>query len=72
MGVECFRIDSGVRQDFIMSPWLFKVYMDAVKKEVKMGIWRMGVRILEKGDRGNFLSSYMQMTWLCVVNRKGT
>ena len=25
------RIDSGVRKDCAMSPWLFNVYMDAVK-----------------------------------------
>ena len=27
---ECFRIDSGVRQVYIMSPWPFNVYMDTV------------------------------------------
>ena len=27
---ECFRINSGVGQGCIMSPWLFNVYMDAV------------------------------------------
>ena len=27
-GSEMFRIDSGVRQECIMSPWLFNVYMD--------------------------------------------
>ena len=31
-----FRIDSGVRQGCIMSPWLSKIYMDAVMKEVKI------------------------------------
>ena len=35
---EWFRIDSGVRQGCIISPWLFNVYMDAVMKEVKMGM----------------------------------
>ena len=35
---EQFRIDSGMRQGCIMSPWLFNLYMDAVMKEVKMGI----------------------------------
>ena len=34
---EQFRIDSGVRQGCIMSPWLFNIYMDGVMKEVKMG-----------------------------------
>ena len=31
---ECFIIDSGVRQECIMSPWFFYVYMDA---EIKRG-----------------------------------
>ena len=35
---ECFRIDSGVRQGCIMSPWLFNLYMDGVMKEGKMGM----------------------------------
>ena len=30
-------IDGGVRQGCIMAPWLFKVYMNTVMKEVKMG-----------------------------------
>ena len=37
---ECFRIDSGVKQKCIMSPWLINVYMDAVMTEVKMGMGR--------------------------------
>ena len=43
---ECFRIDGGLRQVCIMSPWLFNVYMDAVM-EVKMGVRRRGVRFQE-------------------------
>ena len=35
---ECFRFDNGVRQGCIMSPWLLNEYMDAVAKEVKMGM----------------------------------
>ena len=46
---EQFRIDSGVRQGCIMSPWLFNVYMDGVMKEVKMGMGRRGVIFLEDG-----------------------
>ena len=29
---EWFRIDSGVRQGCIISPWLFNVYMDRMMK----------------------------------------
>ena len=46
---ERFRIDSGVRQGCIMSLWFFNVYMDAVIKEVEMGMGRMGVRFMEEG-----------------------
>ena len=44
---EYFRIDSGMRQGCIMSPWLFKVNMDAVMKEVKMGMGRRGEERVE-------------------------
>ena len=37
---EFIRIESGLRQGSIMSPWLFNAYMDAVMKEVKMGMGR--------------------------------
>ena len=37
-----------------MSPWLFNVYMDAVMKEVKMG---MGIR----GESGDYMASCIQM-----------
>ena len=33
----CFRFPSGVRQDCIMSPWLFNVNMDAVIKRGENG-----------------------------------
>ena len=45
---EYFMTDSGVRQVCIMSPWLFNVYMDAVIKELKMGIGNE-VRFQEEG-----------------------
>ena len=56
---EQFRIDSSVRQGCIMSPWLFNVYINAVMKEVKMGMGRVG-------KSGDCLASYMQMTWFYV------
>ena len=43
---ECFRINSSMRQGSIMSPRLFNVYMDAVIKELKIGI---GSEISENG-----------------------
>ena len=38
-----------------MSPCLFNVYMDAVMKEVKMGMGRRGVRFLEDGREWRLL-----------------
>ena len=32
-----------------MSPWLFKVYMDGVMNEVKIGMGRRGVSFMEDG-----------------------
>ena len=43
----CFRINNGVRQGCIMSPWLFNVYMDALMKEMKMGMGRRGGKRVE-------------------------
>ena len=46
-GSECFRIESGVRH--IMFLWLINVYIEAVMKNKKMEMERMGVRFLEEG-----------------------
>ena len=59
-----FKIDSGVRQGCIMSPWLFNEYMDAVM-EVKMGIGR-------RGESEDCLVSCIQMIWFYVVHRRRT
>ena len=48
---ERFEIDRGVKQGCIMFPWLFNVYMDAVMKELKMGIGRIGVIFMEEGRK---------------------
>ena len=44
---ERFRINNGVTQGYIMSLWLFSVYIDRVMKEVKMGMGRRGESFLE-------------------------
>ena len=43
------RVKGGERGVRIMSLWLFNVYMNAVMKEVKMGMGRRGVRVQEEG-----------------------
>ena len=55
MRLKCFRIDSSARQGYIVYPWLFNVYMNAVM-EVKMGMGR-------RRESGDYPASCMQMTW---------
>ena len=47
-----------------MYPWLFSVYMDAVMKEVKMGMGRRG-EILGLGER-------VEITWPLVCRYLGS
>ena len=54
---EWFRMDSGVRQGCIISPWLFNIYMAGVMKE---------------GSELDFLVCYMQLTWFYVVSQRRT
>src|SRR5678816_4329836 len=46
---DWFRINSGVRQGCVMSPWLFNLYMDGVMKEFEVGMAGNGVRMMENG-----------------------
>ena len=57
-----FRIDSGVRQGCILSPWLFNVHMDVVMKDVKIGMGR-------RGESGDCLDSCMQKTRFCTASQ---
>ena len=43
---EFLRVDTYVRQECTIFLWFFNVYMDAVMKEMKMGMGRRGVRFL--------------------------
>ena len=55
-----------------MSPWLFIAYMDAVMKDVKMEMRRMGVRFKRMEESGDCVASCMQMSWFCVVRWRKT
>ena len=55
-----------------MSPWIFNVYINAVLKEVKMGMGKMGVRFLDEGKSGDYRASCIQMIWFYVASRRKT
>ena len=43
---ECFRIESGLGEGCIMSPWLFNMYIDSM---MKVGMGKMGIWLMEEG-----------------------
>ena len=69
---ECFRINSVERQGCVISPWLFNVYMDGMRKQVKMG---MGRRSEVSGGYERMEIAWplgIQMTWFYVVSWRKT
>lgn len=50
-GSERFRINKGVRQECLTTPWLFTLHLDGVVKEVKAGMGRIEAEW--KGVKGN-------------------
>ena len=46
--------------------------MDAMIKEVKMGMAKRVGRFLVEGESRDYLASCMQMTWFCVVSGRKT
>ena len=62
---ERFRIDIGVRQGCIISPWLFNIYIDGSMKKVKMGMGKREVAFLEDGRELRLLL-YADELVLCV------
>ena len=43
---EWFPLNVGLRQDCLMSPWLFNVYMDCVVREVNVRVLGKGLELL--------------------------
>ena len=66
--VQSFYVDSracdnvGFRQDCVMSPWLFNVYMDDVVREVNVWVLGKGLELLS-ANGGRF-----EMNLLLFVN----
>ena len=67
---EYFRIEGGVRQACIISPWLFNGYMDAMMEEVKEGMGRMDVKFVEEEREWRLPFFCIQITWFCIVSRE--
>ena len=43
---EWFTVNVGLRRGFVMSPWLFIVYMDGVGREVNVRLLGKGLELL--------------------------
>ena len=61
-----FRMDSGVRQVCIMSPWLIYGYSDDKGEDEDR---KEGSETPGGGERVEITWSCMQMTWFCVMSR---
>ncbi len=48
---EQFEIKVGLRQGCVMSPWLFKNYVDGVMREMKGKVGEVGVKMYAKGRK---------------------
>ncbi len=46
---ERFSVEMGVRQGFVMSSWLFNIYMDGYIRKRKVGVWDLGARLNVRG-----------------------
>ncbi len=46
---DSFKVEVGVRQGCMMSPWLLSVYMDGCIREMKVGVWDLSARLNVKG-----------------------
>ena len=45
---EWFPVNVRLRQDCVMSPWLFNVYMDSVVREVNVRVLGKGLELLSR------------------------
>lgn len=48
---EQTEIKVGLRQESVMSPWLFNTYMDGVMKEMKGKVGEVGVEMFTEGRK---------------------
>ncbi len=46
---ENFKVEMGVRQGCVMSPWLFNMYMDGCIREMKVGVQDLGAKLNVRG-----------------------
>jgi hypothetical protein len=46
-----FRVDVGLRQAFVMWPWLFNIFIDEVVREVNSRVMEKYVALVSDNDR---------------------
>ena len=58
---EWFLVNIGLRQGFVMSPWLFNVYVDGLVPEVNAMVLGKLLELLRVGGSRFEISCYLQM-----------
>ena len=67
---DWFEIRNGLKQECVMSPWLFNIYMDGVMKEVKQGMSNKGVHLVCGRVNGGSLTYCMRTMWPLWQNQE--
>ena len=49
---EWFPLRVGLRQECVISPWLFNLYIDGVVREVNARVLGRGLKLIDGNDKG--------------------
>ncbi len=68
---ESFKVEVGVRQGCVMSPWLFNIYMDGCIREMKVGGRDLGARLNVRGVEQPLVASLYEDDTVLLAESEG-